>query len=81
MQKPGHERIVRILGLGLDNEDRHVRITRGKNFDIYFGSEPTHEQMQEACIKINEKLDRRGRRLEDLSREEFIDLVSDADGS
>jgi hypothetical protein len=79
--KPDEQRIVRILGLGLDNEDRHVRVTKGKNFEIYFGSESTHEHMQEACIKINEKLDRRGRRLEDLSREEFIDLVSDVEES
>jgi len=79
--KPDEQRIVGILGLGLDNEDRHVRVTKGKNFQIYFGSESTHERMQETCLKINEKLDRRGRCLEDLSREEFMDLVSDVGGS
>jgi hypothetical protein len=66
---------ARILGLGLDNVDGHVRLTRGENFDIYLGSESTHEQLQETCIKFNEKLGRRGRRLEDLSRDEFIDLI------
>jgi hypothetical protein len=79
--KPDEPRIVRILGLGLDSEDRHVRITKGKNFDIYFGSESTHEHMQETCIKINEKLERRGRRIEELSRQEFIDLVTDVEGA
>jgi hypothetical protein len=66
---------ARILGLGLDNADGHVRLTRGENFDIYLGSEKTHEQLQETCIKFNEKLDRRGKRLEDLSRDEFVDLI------
>ena len=73
------ERIVRILGLGLDNEDGHVRITRGENFEVFMGSEGTHERMQDACIKINEKLDKKGKRLEDLSRKEFLDLVSEID--
>ena len=81
MEDRQRQKIVRILGLGLDNHDRHIRITRGENFDVYFGSEQTHEQLQETCIKINEKLDRRGKKLDELSRDEFIDLVSDVDGS
>lgn len=72
---------ARILGLGLDNADGHVRLTHGKNFDIYLGSENTHEQLQETCIKLNEKLDRRGKRLEDLSRDEFVDLVVESENS
>jgi hypothetical protein len=79
MKDESKERIVRIVGLGLDNEDGHVRITQGKNFSVLLGSETTHERMQETCIKINERLDRRGEQLQDLSREEFIDLVSDID--
>ena len=70
-------RVVRILGLGLDNDDGHIRITNGKNFNIFLGSEQSHERMQETCIKVNEKLDARGKRLEDLSPDEFVDLISD----
>jgi len=81
MTQERRQRITRILGLGLDNHDEHIRITRGENFEIYFGSEGTHEQLQETCIKINEKLDRKGKRLEDLSRDEFIDLCSEVDGN
>ena len=66
---------ARIFGLGLDNEDGHVRITRGENFDIYLGSENTHERILETCTKINEKLSQRGKRIEDLSRDELIDLI------
>ena len=72
---------ARILGLGLDDAQGHVRVTRGRNFDIYLGSENTHERLQETCIKLNEKLDQRGKRLEDLSRDEFIDLVAESGGS
>lgn len=75
--KKKDERITRILGLGFDNEDGHVRITRGKNFDILMGSERTHEQMQELCIKLNEKLDRKGKSLAGLSRKELFDLLAD----
>jgi hypothetical protein len=77
--KPRQPGTARVLGLGLDTPDRHIRITRGKNFDIYFGSETTHERLQATCIKLNERLDRQGRRLEDLSRAEFVDLVSDVE--
>ena len=72
---------ARILGLGLDNADGHVRLTQGKNFDICFGSENTHEQLRETCIRFNEKLDRRGKRLEDLSRDEFVDLIVESKNS
>ncbi len=75
--KDNKDRIVRILGLGLDHKDGHVRITRGDNFDILLGSESTHERMQETCLKINEKLGQSGKRLEELSREEFLSLVTE----
>jgi hypothetical protein len=75
MNDPSKVQRVRILGLGLDNSEGHVRVTRGRNFDIFLGSENTHEQMMETCIKLNEKLKQRGKRLEDLSRDELIDLI------
>jgi len=63
-----------LLGLGLDNTDGHTRLTRGKNFLLCGGSEETHAQMQETAVKINEHLDRRGRRLEDVSISELRDI-------
>ncbi len=44
---------------------------RGKNFVLCGGSEETHAVMQETATKINEHLDRRGQRLEDVSIREF----------
>ena len=64
-----------LLGLGLDNDDGHLRVTRGENFHLVGGSEDTHGTMQEKAVKFNEKLKGRGRRLEDISREEFRDIA------
>jgi hypothetical protein len=66
-----------LLGLGLDNQDGHVRITRGENFHLLGGSQDTHEAMQEKCIKFNEKLQRRGKQLQELHRGEFLELAAE----
>ena len=77
MVKPN--RRVRLLGLGLDDAEGHVRVTRGQNFHLLGGSQNTHEAMQEKCIKLNEKLDARGKQLEDLDRTELADLAAECD--
>ena len=69
----------KVLGVGLDNDDEHVRITRNRNFHLVGGSRDTHELMQEKSIKFNEKLDARGKELEDLEHGEFMDLAADCD--
>ena len=67
-----------MLGLGLDNEDGHKRITTGENFYLVGGSEETHERMTETVIRFNERLARRGKELSELSREEFSDMMEEA---
>ena len=67
-----------LLGLGLDNKDGHKRLTQGENFLMVDGSEETHERMTETAIKFNEKLARRGKSLQDLSPEEFRDMMDEA---
>jgi len=68
-----------LLGVGLDGEDGHVRVTRGPNFHLVGGSHETHESMQEKCVRFNEKLDQRRKRLEDLGRREFLDLAAECE--
>jgi hypothetical protein len=63
-----------ILGIGLDS-DGHKRITTGPNFTLVGGKQETHEEMTEKAIKINEKLAAKGKRLEEVSREEFDDIA------
>ncbi len=68
-----------LLGVGLDNEDEMVRITHGENFHLFGGSENTHEQMQEKCIRFNEKLKSRGKQLDQLHRGEFLELAAECE--
>ncbi len=67
-----------LLGVGLDDDDGHVRITNGDNFHLVGGSDETHDKMTETAIKVNEKLDHRGKCLENVSKEEFFDILRDA---
>ncbi len=66
-----------LLGIGLDNDDGHTRLTRGRNFALVGGSEETHSIMQESAIKINERVDKSGRKLEDVSAEELREICRD----
>ncbi len=64
-----------LLGLGLDNEDGHVRYTKGENFRLFGGSQETHEEMQDKAIRFNEELKKRDKRLEDINREELGEIA------
>lgn len=64
-----------LLGLGLDSKDGHVRITKGKNFRLFGGSEETHEVMQEKAIKFNEQLNKRRKSLDQINEKEFRDIA------
>lgn len=66
-----------LLGVGFDGTDEQTRITRGKNFLLCGGSEETHGVMQETAIKVNEKLDSSGKRLDDVSPSELRDILHD----
>lgn len=63
-----------MLGVGLDN-DGHKRVTTGPNFALVGGSKDTHDQMTEKAIKINEKLERKGKSLESVTHEEFDEIA------
>lgn len=73
MRKQYYRKI--LLGLGFDAEDGHVRITKGKNFRLFGGSEGTHEILQEKAIKFNEQLNKLGKGLDEISKDEFFDII------
>ncbi|MGD0652925.1 MAG: hypothetical protein ABSA16_01150 [Thermoguttaceae bacterium] len=66
-----------LLGLAFDNNDGQTLVTRGKNFLLWGGSNASHSFLRETVIKINECLDRRGKRLEDVSLPELRDICRD----
>ncbi|MBN1395574.1 MAG: hypothetical protein JW959_11165 [Pirellulales bacterium] len=70
-----------LLGLGLDADDGQTRITRGKNFFLLGGSRETHGFMQETAVKLNERLERRGKQLHDVSISELRDICRDVSES
>lgn len=70
-----------LLGLAFDNDDGHTRLTRGENFVLYGGTQRTHAVMQETALKINEHLDKRGKRLEDVSVSELREICLDVKDS
>lgn len=73
----GHQKkIIRLLGVGFDAEDGHIRITKGEKHDVYMGSEESHEFLQKLIQKIEDELKARGQTLEDLSPEELQELVA-----
>jgi len=63
-----------LLGVGFDG-DGHTRITRGKDFRLIGGSRETHEFMVEKALKFKEELNKRRKPLEEVSCEEFHEIV------
>lgn len=64
-----------ILGVGLDNEDGHKRITSGEKFVLVGGSQDTHERMTETMIKTFEELKRRDKPLEKVDPRELAEII------
>ncbi|GBD37293.1 hypothetical protein HRbin36_02424 [bacterium HR36] len=72
------QQIVGLIGIGLDNQDQHIRLTTGEHYVLYGGSQETHERMVDAAIHVTETLRRKGKSLPEASVEEVIDLLREA---
>ena len=75
-KRPRHQ--AALLGLGLDNDDGHKRITTGKNFAIVGGSAETHEKMTETVVKTFEELKRRRKPLVSVEPKELAEILDKA---
>jgi len=64
-----------LLGVGLDHSDGHKRITQAERFAIVGGSEETHGRMTETVVKTFETLDRKGKTLDDVEKQELADII------
>lgn len=67
-----------ILGLGLDAEDGHTRVTRTDEMVLMGGSEETHERMQETAVRFGEEMEKRGKQLPETTVREALDLLREA---
>lgn len=68
---------MKIFGFGLDNQDGHKRITEAEAFELFSGSEASHEEMQALCLLLDEELKARGSSLAEASREEVEALLKE----
>jgi hypothetical protein len=76
--KKSRAQVVGFLGVGLDNEDGHRRVTRSEQFLLVGGSAETHEQMQDTALRFGEALRKKGKTLRDASPEEAVDLLRES---
>ena len=58
--------------------DGHTRVSRGEDFVAVGGTKDGHEHLRETVAEIKREVDRRGRRLAEVRREEFREIVSRA---
>ena len=64
-----------LLGLGLDHDDGHKRITTGEQFTLLGGSEETHGRMTETVVKSFEELKRRDKALHEVEPQELAEIL------
>ncbi|HEY3790111.1 MAG TPA: hypothetical protein VGL71_14720 [Urbifossiella sp.] len=77
-KKKSGPKVGGILGLGLDAEDGHQRVTETDEMVLVGGSETTHERMQETAIRFGEELEKRGKALPETTIREALDLLREA---
>jgi hypothetical protein len=73
-------RVVRIeglLGIGLDGNDGHTRVTKGDGFFLVGGSDETHGRMQDFTIRVTERLAKKGKRIPQATLRELRDIAED----
>jgi len=69
--------VVGFLGVGLDNQDGHQRLTRSEHFVLVGGSAETHEKLQDTAIKFTEALENKGKQLNETTVTEIIELFNE----
>jgi len=72
---PQQPKVKGLIGVGLDNDDGHKRLTQGEQFVIAGGSEETHERMTETFVKTIESLKQRGKALQESAPDEVAELL------
>ncbi len=69
------KQVLGLVGIGLDADDEHRRVTEAEDVLLVGGSEDTHGKMQDAVIRLNEKLNKKGKRVRDTESRELMDLL------
>ncbi len=72
---------ARLVGLGLDGHDGHVRVTFSDEFRLVGGSSETHVRMQAAAREILAEFAAEGVSLENLSYAQYLTLAERINGA
>ena len=64
-----------LLGVGLDYDDGHKRLTSAEQFTIVGGSDETHGRMTETVMKTFEELKTRGKPLHAVEPQELAEII------
>lgn len=78
MASDDRRKIVRLLGVGFDAADGHIRLTRGKKHDVLMGSEESHEYLTQLLLKIERELAESDLNLDGISPEELTEFIKRA---
>ncbi len=73
--KGANKNAAGLLGLGLDNQDGHKRLTTGEQFAVVGGSEETHGRMTETVVKTFEELKQRRKHLAEVEPTELAEII------
>jgi hypothetical protein len=71
------KRIVGLLGVGFDHQDGHIRITQADQYQVVMGSQDSHRELQKICSKIEQTIQSSGRKLQEYTPEEFVELLAE----
>ena len=75
MSSRAQKKIVRLLGVGFDADDGHVRITSGEKYDVLMGSDESHDYITQLISRIEAEIERRGLNLDSITPEELGEIV------
>ena len=64
-----------LIGVGLDCDDGHKRITTSEDFSVIGGSDETHAKVSETFIKTFEYFSAQNKTLDEISSEKLAELL------
>lgn len=72
---PSKNSSTQLVGIGLDNQDDHKRITKAEKFTVVGGSDETHGKITETLIKTFEDIKKKGKHLETIEKKELAEII------
>ena len=70
-----NKRVLALVGVGFDQEDGHIRWTRGNGFEVVMGSEKSHEFLSSWIRRIERRVESQGRSIQELTPDELLDII------